>query len=428
MPLVFNNDRWDSILILLNEKRVAKGFSTISHTFSGWVKQSDIDCLRNGLIEILSSYGYTLATALAAAGYGYSTWKTWTYNWIAEVSLDEIEDILNILVSGVSQISVHCHNPEEKEINSIEGMITSTYAIIYTKLHSSPTWINKGYSARNAGEHPKNIELTPGTYDVKIIFNGITLEQDNIIVNNTVILTFNFTRIDKTSEIFATLNESANAPHILVNSDVLNREDSLSFIHIVNDLGEIYYYQSRYPYTVRGIFDDFESAFNVAYEWNLSSPPSFRHLHLNIDWSYILTNLEITKIMNDTVEGLTTWNYDLNPRILGYIIRDYVISSSQSFTNWFIQSMNTLPTYPINKRANIYLAGINKYTVGRPTVGNFTDIGYSLSLWDTTIGNNYVMASLSGDFGGINWANGTRYINNNWKFSSIPFDLLGTAV
>jgi len=98
MPLAFNNDRWEALLILLNQKRVIASFAPITYTFSDWVKQSDIDCLRNGTIDILSYFGYTLATALTAAGYGYSTWKTWDYNWIAEVSLDEIEDILNILV------------------------------------------------------------------------------------------------------------------------------------------------------------------------------------------------------------------------------------------------------------------------------------------------------------------------------------------
>ena len=92
-----NPSRWNNILNLLNQKRSESGFAPISYSFSGYCKQSDINILRNGTTEILASYGYTLATALHLADYPYDTWKTWDKNWIAKRSLDEIEDILNLL-------------------------------------------------------------------------------------------------------------------------------------------------------------------------------------------------------------------------------------------------------------------------------------------------------------------------------------------
>lgn len=98
MPIYIPNTRWNSILTKLNTKRTDAEFSSISYIFSGKVKQSDIDILRNGTIDILTTYGYNnLAEALNNVGYAYSTWKIWDRNWIAEVSLDEIEDILDTL-------------------------------------------------------------------------------------------------------------------------------------------------------------------------------------------------------------------------------------------------------------------------------------------------------------------------------------------
>ena len=94
MPM--SNTKWNSILTKLNTKRTDASFSSISHTFSGYIKQSDIDALRNGTLDILTTYGYTdLEEALNNVGYIYATWKTWSRNWISEVSLDEIEDILD---------------------------------------------------------------------------------------------------------------------------------------------------------------------------------------------------------------------------------------------------------------------------------------------------------------------------------------------
>lgn len=46
--------RWNNILALLNQKRADVEKEEIEHTFSGWIKQSDINTLRNGLLEILS--------------------------------------------------------------------------------------------------------------------------------------------------------------------------------------------------------------------------------------------------------------------------------------------------------------------------------------------------------------------------------------
>ena len=105
-----SNTRWNNILIQLNTKRVDAGFSSISHTFSSKVKQSDINTLRNGTLDILSYYGYIdLEEALNNVGYAYSTWKTWARNWVATRSLDELEYILDSMIKiEVAPTIEHC--------------------------------------------------------------------------------------------------------------------------------------------------------------------------------------------------------------------------------------------------------------------------------------------------------------------------------
>ncbi len=90
--------RWNTILTKLNQKRTDGGYSPVSTDFSGYIKQSNIDTLRNGLNEILIKYQYTnLPDALNHVGYAYNTWKSWDYNFIATRSLDEIENILDTM-------------------------------------------------------------------------------------------------------------------------------------------------------------------------------------------------------------------------------------------------------------------------------------------------------------------------------------------
>jgi len=116
MPNYISPTRWNTILTKLNQKRTDGGFSTVSTEFSGYVKQSNIDTLRNGLIDILTKYGYSdLNDALNHVGYDYITWKSWDYNFIATRSLDEIENILD---------SMYYHGVGDREY--LEDIVLST--------------------------------------------------------------------------------------------------------------------------------------------------------------------------------------------------------------------------------------------------------------------------------------------------------------
>ena len=183
--------RWDSILDLMNVKRELAGFAIIEHTFENYVKQSDINTLRNGTVEILPTWNYTLDTALHDADYDYDTWKTWDKNWIAKRSLDEIEDILNLL----SLVGIHCHNPEGKEINSIRGVSPQAVEIYEVKIEEGEeVEYFIGYGAHDTETHNQPFYLPIGNHTIRAKFNGMTLEK-NIISESeeesqTIILTF----------------------------------------------------------------------------------------------------------------------------------------------------------------------------------------------------------------------------------------------
>lgn len=102
-------------------------------------------------------------------------------------------DIKDIWVKSVvlegTNIIVHCHNPEGKEIASIEGMSQNS-----VEIYDGNTLI--GYGAHNAETHNRPIAISAGTHTIKAKFNGMTLEQNiNLQPNETQILTFTFTRI-----------------------------------------------------------------------------------------------------------------------------------------------------------------------------------------------------------------------------------------
>ncbi|KKM97601.1 hypothetical protein LCGC14_1166430 [marine sediment metagenome] len=91
---------FEAVLTQINVKRTLASLSPLSRTFSDLIKQSDIDFLRDEVVSILATYGYgDLEDALNNVGYAYATWKTWSKNWIATRSFDEMEDILDSMTT-----------------------------------------------------------------------------------------------------------------------------------------------------------------------------------------------------------------------------------------------------------------------------------------------------------------------------------------
>jgi RHS repeat-associated protein len=89
-----------------------------------------------------------------------------------------------------SYIIVHCHNPEGKEINSIEGLWGNE-----VEIYDGDAFI--GFGAHNSFTHCQPIPIAPGNHAIKVKFNGMTLEQNITLESNTTrVLTFVFERRD----------------------------------------------------------------------------------------------------------------------------------------------------------------------------------------------------------------------------------------
>lgn len=100
-----------------------------------------------------------------------------------------------------TNIIVHCHNPEGKEINSIinnrEILDTNNRLLFLANIYDGDTLI--GYGAFNAEEHFRPIPLSAGNHTIKVKYNGIVMEEAitlNKDETKELIFTFNRTEFD----------------------------------------------------------------------------------------------------------------------------------------------------------------------------------------------------------------------------------------
>jgi len=102
-----------------------------------------------------------------------------------------IKDVwVKVVVPEGTNIIIHCHNPEGKEIASIQGMDQNS-----VEIYDGNTLI--GYGAYNAETHNKPIAISAGTHTIKAKFNGMIKEQTVTIKSNeTKVITFTFERTE----------------------------------------------------------------------------------------------------------------------------------------------------------------------------------------------------------------------------------------
>jgi hypothetical protein len=94
-----------------------------------------------------------------------------------------------------TEVFIHCHNPEGKEINSIAWVYpTSWQGIEGVKIYVDNIFAKWG--AYNAITHGQSISLTNGHHIISAKFNGMTLTQEIDIPTISNILTFTFTRTE----------------------------------------------------------------------------------------------------------------------------------------------------------------------------------------------------------------------------------------
>ncbi|MDD5513137.1 MAG: hypothetical protein PHD09_05165 [Candidatus Omnitrophica bacterium] len=106
----------------------------------------------------------------------------------ARITSEKKELWVKVTGVGEAQIIVHCHNPEGKEIASIQGISE----------HSIPIYEGEtvlGYGASDAQSHNQPIALTSGSHEIKVEFNGKQLtRQLDLSAGETKEIIFEFPR------------------------------------------------------------------------------------------------------------------------------------------------------------------------------------------------------------------------------------------
>ncbi len=309
------------------------------------------------------------------------------------------EVLVKVLVYGSANIIVHCHNPEEKEIASIQGMGQNS-----VEIYDGDTLI--GYGAYNIATHNQPILISTGNHTIKVKFNGITMEQ-NININNgeTQALTFTFNRISR-------------------------------------DYGEIYDYSKtesiEYP-TVEGIaspkynMSSCSSGWNCnwpgcdLYSWNLDYGEELSIVHwsmsggIEVKWERIGNHLTVMlkghawvtwEVPMDIMLALGVFNYHQPQFAGGYFNKS--ISPYYGFDEFFVQLSNPSTNY----------YGLNRFDASATTMfityprgqGGVED---NEDLYNQNSRSFEELTDLIRD----EYASWTQAI-----VSSIPYDLLGTAV
>lgn len=99
-------------------------------------------------------------------------------------------DSMTIPIIGNGNISIHCHNQEDKEINSISGIDITSVAIYKDGIFLD-------YGAHNTETHNKVYSIISGSHVIEVRFNGMIIQQNiGINPNQTQVLTFTFIRVD----------------------------------------------------------------------------------------------------------------------------------------------------------------------------------------------------------------------------------------
>ncbi|TAL70142.1 MAG: hypothetical protein EPN82_05885 [Bacteroidetes bacterium] len=301
-----------------------------------------------------------------------------------------------IIVSNPTQISVHVHSPEGKEIGSIlvqDGWSNSVNIYVDN--------VYKDSGSDNVSNHPRLIEVTAGDREVKVTFNGMTLTQTvHINENQTLVVTFDFTRIE-TFDLLAWLDATSPRQYDFVfDYKLIPGEQN-------NDL--IYYYLDN---------DMIMITKDYSFTNNILTPI---HVYISVNLTTIISSSIFSIIHN----GTSSFDDYVGNVYVGMFrnsgVSDNINIPIQSFTNWY-RGQNNAINYP-----NVSLNGTKIIVSGTgKSIGTISALSAKTTIKIETIsewqsGHYYDKFNLT-HFS--DWE-GTL---ENFFFSSIPKDLTGLAI
>jgi PKD repeat protein len=310
-----------------------------------------------------------------------------------------------------SYIIVHCHNPEGKEINSITWIGNTG---ILAEIFDGDVSI--GYGAQDVASHNQPIQISSGSHTIKVKFNGITMEQSiNLSEGETQVLTFTFTRVDMTEELFTETYSNAKSiltppsPYYLWGDENKFRGSVVSAPMVQTSSIGIINYLLTCNLTPTGI------------DINLSGNASITPFNSN---NYIY------EFFMDLMNYAGWWEYYMGNyfgswhHCTMYFSKN--ILSRTDFSNWFSQyngENNGCYLYLLDDIDNHPYA-LNNYVIPISTIKNYNNLVIYLNayeipdrqIYEYPINVGYIEREVS------------LTQNFSHKFSSVPYDLLGTGV
>jgi len=311
------------------------------------------------------------------------------------------------VVSETSYIIVHAHNPEGVEIASIQGVDQNSVGI-----YDGDTLI--GYGAHDVASHNQPITISSGSHTIKVIFNGITLEQEiDIDANETQILTFTFTRTEFNHKEFLNSIGLVSASRTYISGGY--------GIDVVD-----FYIDTRFPET----FPCFGAAATL-YTRN-AIVNSLTYISFNINGDGISVNVGANnsvkylpvKPPNDNYYAMNIGAYEghWNGLAQFYLVNVPPLSST-TFRNWYIQKNGG----DVNGKCHFVL-----WRGAVPVVDLVNSEDYSLLVMPE--GANAAIElhaesyfyDYNGQIGQV-LGNGV-FTNDRVWVASVPYDLLGTGI
>jgi len=320
----------------------------------------------------------------------------------ANLTSDIKETWVNIIVPVATGIIVHCHNPEGKEIDSIQGVVSGSVAIL--------DGIRTIFSmAINAEIHGVPLKISPGIHTIKAVFNGMTLQQEiSLQSGQTQMLTFTFPRVEKSNLELLTFTQSNSASKDVdvsgAHGRVFTCEDFSSQPDIRNDTRvDAYFRVATLAMQVKG---------------TVSVTPTLG----------TITGEATSYLRGDSYCSIMDVALMVNP----HFYKPINILPTNSFTNWYIQN-KSIQESPVSVAIISEPTGLWAYLIRSEKGYYCTTRPASLSHNKLifVIGNGSLEKKMYTDSPTTATVTAFRseLVNGeNLKFSSVPYDLLGNAV
>lgn len=321
----------------------------------------------------------------------------------------DIKDIW-VKVNSVegTNIIVHCHNPEGKEIASIRGMAQNS-----VKIYDGDTLI--GYGAYNAATHNAAIPISSGGHVIKAEFNGMAKEQAVIVnPNETKIITFMFERTEFNHKEFLDSIGSVYRSRTYSNGGYGDY---------------MFYIEDLCPDRIIPYISD-----NSALHTTNVIVTSTAYCSMNISGS----GVSVTVGANNSVEYLPSpatnyyfytftihgfWADQWNGQHASYAVAIPGLYSS-AFTNWFVQKNGG----DTSGKCHFFLSQFAQVTAEL-----INSAGYSLKAISASGANGEIYLNAPHHFNDWNGttvqASGSGVFSNDKAWvTSVPYDLTGSAV